>query len=70
MTNSVSVSDLVLFTWDNGVVAVNQSSVYDFCRINSIFLCNEKKNGFNCFRFDMCDNFSNEYVGQIDVIGD
>jgi hypothetical protein len=68
MTNSVS-ADLVLFTWDNGVVAVNESSVYDFCRINSIFLCNEKKNGYNCSRFDMCDNYSNEYVGQIDVIG-
>ncbi len=70
MTNSSVSANLVLFTWDNGVVAVSQNSVYDFCRVNSISLCNEINNGYNCSRFDMCDNFSNEYVGKIDVIMD
>ncbi|MFY8161992.1 MAG: hypothetical protein ACOVNU_11730 [Candidatus Kapaibacteriota bacterium] len=54
---------------ENGTVSIFSSDTHAFCKINNIFLCNETSNGSNCSKFDMVDKYSNEYVGQIDVIG-
>jgi hypothetical protein len=52
----------------NEVFAILSSDRDLFCNMNNIFLCNETKISANCNRWHMADIYSNEYVGQIDVI--
>ena len=68
MSNSVLDISLAIFMHQNGVVSIFSFDTDAFCKMNNIFLCNETPNGSNCSRWDMADIYSNEFVGQIDVI--
>jgi hypothetical protein len=68
MTKSILAQELLIPVNQNGIVSLFSVDVSEFCSINNIFLCNETQNGANCSIWDMADVYSNEYVGQINVI--
>lgn len=60
MTNSFSLP----------IFSMHYSDVDSFCAINNCYLVDGIPNGSGCSRWIMLDNFTDDVIGDIDVIDD